>query len=186
MQAKAAWLWSRRRGIFAGFSAALYGSKWVDPTRPAELIRRNRNRLPGLRVWSDRRSPDEVQVVEGVAVTTPARTALDLACWYPTLTAVPAVDALARACELKTCEVKFLVQRCRGRRGVKRARESVELVDAGAQSPKESWLRVILVRAGLPRPQTQIPIAFAPHWLGERDDTVTPAIERDCGATLGV
>lgn len=31
-------------------------------------------------------------------------------------------------------------------------------MDPGAQSPKESWLRVILIRAGLPRPQTQIPV----------------------------
>lgn len=31
-------------------------------------------------------------------------------------------------------------------------------MDAGAQSPKESWLRMILVMAGIPRPQTQIPV----------------------------
>jgi hypothetical protein len=27
----------------------------------------------------------------------------------------------------------------------------------GAQSPKETWLRLLLIQAGLPRPQTQIP-----------------------------
>jgi very-short-patch-repair endonuclease len=29
-------------------------------------------------------------------------------------------------------------------------------MDGGAQSPKESWLRLILIDAGLPRPTTQI------------------------------
>lgn len=29
-------------------------------------------------------------------------------------------------------------------------------MDGGAQSPKESWLRLVLVDAGLPRPVTQI------------------------------
>jgi very-short-patch-repair endonuclease len=33
------------------------------------------------------------------------------------------------------------------------------LADPGAQSPKETWLRLLLVRAGLPRPQTQIAIS---------------------------
>jgi hypothetical protein len=30
-------------------------------------------------------------------------------------------------------------------------------VDAGAESPKETWLRLLLVRNGYPRPRTQIP-----------------------------
>ncbi|WP_141681897.1 endonuclease domain-containing protein, partial [Mycobacterium malmoense] len=31
-------------------------------------------------------------------------------------------------------------------------------VDPGAQSPRESYLRLLLIDAGLPRPQTQIPV----------------------------
>lgn len=34
----------------------------------------------------------------------------------------------------------------------------LELVDAGAQSPRETWLRVLLIDAGLPIPTTQIPV----------------------------
>lgn len=151
VRAKAAWLWSRRRGVVAGFSAsALYGSKWIDACQSAELIYDNRNHPSGIRVWGDQLAADEVQIVDGLPVTTPARSALDLACWYPTSTAVPAIDALARACELKVCEVDLLAARYRGRRGIRRARKSIDLVDAGAQSPKESWLRMTLVQAGLP------------------------------------
>ncbi|MBV9320517.1 MAG: hypothetical protein JO106_11520, partial [Mycobacterium sp.] len=150
VRARSAWLWSRRRGVVAGFSAsALYGSKWVDFSQSAELIHDNRHRLPGLRVWGDRLEADEIQIVEGIPVTTPARTALDLACWYPVMTSVPAIDALASATDLKVTEVELLVERYSGRRGIGRARESLGLVDPGAQSPKESWLRVILIRAGL-------------------------------------
>jgi very-short-patch-repair endonuclease len=32
------------------------------------------------------------------------------------------------------------------------------MMDAGSQSPKETWLRLLLIRAGFPRPQTQIPL----------------------------
>jgi len=156
-RAEAGWLWSRRRGVVAGFSAsAWHGSKWVEATRPAELIHDNRHRLSGLLVRTNSIEGDEIQTLNGVAVTTPARTALDLACWYPTMVAVPAIDALARATDLKLADVDSLLQRYPGRRGIRRARVSLDLVDAGAESPKESWLRLILIRAGVPRPTTQI------------------------------
>ena len=35
---------------------------------------------------------------------------------------------------------------------------ALELVDPGAESPRESYLRLLLIDAGLPRPQTQIPV----------------------------
>jgi hypothetical protein len=72
------------------------------------------------------------------------------------MVAVPAIDALARATDLKLADVELLMQRYRGRRGLLRARVSLDLVDAGAESPKESWLRLIVIRAGLPRPKTQL------------------------------
>ncbi|KZS63322.1 hypothetical protein [Mycobacterium ostraviense] len=159
VRARAAWLWSRRRGVIAGFAAAaLHGSSWVDEDRPVDIIHDNRHRLPGLQIWGDRLEDDEIQLVDGIPVTTPARTALDLACWHPTTTAVAALDALARATEFKVADVELLAARHRGRRGLERARVSLDLVDAGAQSPKETWLRLVLVQAGLPRPQTQIPV----------------------------
>lgn len=34
----------------------------------------------------------------------------------------------------------------------------LDLMDGGAASPKESWLRLLLIDAGFPRPQTQIPV----------------------------
>ena len=163
-RARAAWLWSKRQGVVAGFSAsALHGSQWVGADRPAELIHGNRHRLPGLLIRGDALRLDEIQVIGGVPVTTPARTAVDLACWYRTVEAVAGLDALARSVKVNDVDVQRIVDRCGGRRGIVRARESLVLVDAGAESPKESWLRVILIRAGLPSPVTQIPV-YDGYW----------------------
>jgi hypothetical protein len=123
-----------------------------------ELIHENRHRLPGLHTRGDRIEEDEITVVNGIPVTTPARTVLDLGCWYPTMSGVAAIDSLARATEFKAADVELLAQRYPGRRGIARARVAINLFDAGAQSPKETWLRLVLVNSGLPRPQTQIPV----------------------------
>jgi very-short-patch-repair endonuclease len=74
------------------------------------------------------------------------------------MTAVAGIDSLARAVDIKAADVELLAHRYSGRKGIERARRAMELFDAGAQSPKESWLRVVLIQAGLPRPQTQIPV----------------------------
>jgi hypothetical protein len=159
LRAKAGWLWAKRQGVVAGFSAAaLHGSKWVDGTTTVELIHENRHRLPGLRTRGDRIGEDEVVIVDGIPVTSPTRTALDLGCWYPTTSGVAAIDSLARATDIKAADVELLAQRYPGRRGIARGRLAISLFDPGAQSPKETWLRLVLVQAGLPRPQTQIPV----------------------------
>ncbi|OCB26726.1 DUF559 domain-containing protein [Mycobacterium intracellulare] len=158
-RACAAWLWSRRRGIVAGRSAsALHGAKWIDHRAPAQLVYQHRRPPAGINTWSDSLSEDEIQTIAGLRVTTPARTALDLACRYPVDRAVAAIDALARATDLKVSEVGSLGERYRGRRGIARARVALPLVDKGAESPRETWLRLLLIRAGFPRPQTQIPV----------------------------
>ncbi len=44
------------------------------------------------------------------------------------------------------------------------ARTALELVDGGAQSPKETWLRLLLIDAGFPRPATQIAVRNEWGW----------------------
>ncbi len=159
VRARAAWLWSRRRGIVAGQSAAaLHGAKWVDNGRPAELLWPNRHPPRGIHTWSDQWADDEIEAIDGILLTTPARTALDLACRYPIGRAVAAIDALARATHLKIADVEILADRRKGRRGIRRARTALDLVDPGAESPRETWLRLLVIRNGFPRPQTQIPV----------------------------
>jgi hypothetical protein len=158
-RAHAAWLWTGRQGVVAGQSAAaLHGAKWVDGRRPAEVLWHNRRPPAGIHAWSDRFDPDEMELVKGIRVTTPVRTALDLACRYRLGKAVSAIDSLARATHVKTADVALLAERYGGRRGIRQARTVLDLVDPGAESPRETWLRLLVIRHGFPRPQTQIPV----------------------------
>jgi len=158
-RARAAWLWSRRRGIVAGHSAAaLHGAKWVDDRAQAQLLYEHRRPPAGIRTWSDRLADDEIALTGGTPTTTPARTAFDLACRNPVGKAVAAIDALARATRLDLADAVSLAARHKGHRSIRRARRALDLVDAGAESPRETWLRLLLIDAGYPRPQTQIPV----------------------------
>ncbi|ORB33903.1 hypothetical protein [Mycobacterium persicum] len=158
-RAHAAWLWSRRRGVIAGHSAsALHGAKWVDHRAPARLLYDHRRPPSGILMWSSAVARDEIQLVRGLQVTTPARTALDLACRNPVGTAVAAIDSLARATRLRVAEAELLTERYHGYRNIRRARTALKLVDAGAESPRETWLRLLLIDAGYPPPKTQIAV----------------------------
>ncbi|APE18133.1 hypothetical protein BOH72_25535 [Mycobacterium sp. WY10] len=157
--ARAGWLWSGRKAVIAGRSAAaLHGAQWIDADLPVDLLHQNRNRIPGIVVRGDRLGDNEVQLLNGMPVTTPLRTALDLACWYRRHTALASLDALARATSIDPADVLLLADQYSGRRGIRAARTNLSLVDGGSQSPKETWLRLLLIDAGLPRPRTQIPI----------------------------
>lgn len=97
-RASAAWLWSRRKAVIAGRSAAaLHRAKWIDSHAPAEILFDNRRPTAGVHCWSDRIEDDEITLLDGMRVTTAARTALDYACRYPLDQAVTAIDALANA-----------------------------------------------------------------------------------------
>ena len=166
LRAQAAWLRSRGRGVLAGLSAsALHGARWIDRTEPAAVIDTNRRRDAGVIVWEESIEADEIDVLGGVRVTAPARTALDLARRYPRGVAVAAIDALAQAVELKPADIELLADRYRGRRGMKAARAAIPLMDAGAQSPKETWLRLLLLDAGFPRPHTLIAVRDEFGWV---------------------
>jgi hypothetical protein len=154
-----AWLWSRRRAVIAGAAAsALHGAGWVDHDSAVELIWANTRPPHGVIAREERFAEDEITAVAGLPVTTPARTAFDLGRHLPRHQAVARLDALMRAAPFSVEDVLLLAKRYQGARGLRRLRVALPLVDAGAQSPKESWLRLLLVDAGLPAPTTQIPV----------------------------
>lgn len=156
----AAWLWTGRRGIVAGrAAAALHGAQWVDDDAPIELITEHGRRRPGVIVRAERIRPDEICQVGDFTVTTPLRTALDLARFLPRDEAVAHLDALAIATGVDAERVLELAARYRGLRGIRSARTALDLMDAGGQSPRETWLRLLLIDAGYRRPQTQIPVS---------------------------
>jgi len=152
-----AWLWSGRRAVITGrAAAALHGAQWVDEYAPIELLWQNNHYPPGTIVRDERFHADEVTAVNGLQVATPVRAAFDLARHLPRTMAVAQLDALARATGITDAKVLLLIDRNPGARGNKYARTAIDLMDAGAESPKESWLRLLLIDAGFPRPTTQI------------------------------
>jgi very-short-patch-repair endonuclease len=153
----AAWLWARREAIIAGLAAAaLHGARWIDDDIAIELVYPNNRPPPGVLTRRDVLLDGELTAVAGLVVTTPERTAFDIGRREPHRVAVARLDALARATGLKLDGVMSVADRHAGARGLRRLERVLELVDAGAQSPRETYLRLLLIQAGLPRPQTQI------------------------------
>jgi hypothetical protein len=158
-RAVAAWLWSGRTATVAGLSAAaLHRTAWIDDWLPAELNRPSRDKARGIILHSDSLDDDEACVRDGIRLTTPARTAFDLARRKGLTTAVVRLDALMHAGEVKAADVELLADRHRGARGLVQLRRVLHLADAGAESPYETKTRLVLVGGGLPRPQTQIEV----------------------------
>jgi len=154
-----AWVWSKQRGVITGRAAsALHGALWVDEDSPIELIWNNNHPPPGIIARNERFTCDEVVEINGMAVANPQRTALDLGRFLRRDAAIVHLDALARATGLASEHVLPLAEMYKGARGIRRCREAIDLMDAGAESPKETWLRLLLIDAGYPRPQTQIPV----------------------------
>lgn len=139
-------------------AAAVLGAKWVEPDTRAELIHANRKPPGGIIVRSDTLADGEVVVVDGLPVTTPARTAFDLGRHLDGREAVQRMDALMNATELKAADIEGVMRHHPHVRGIQRLRRTVTLIDGGAESPYESATRLSLIDAGLPKPDTQIKV----------------------------
>lgn len=158
-RAVAAWLASGRRGVVAGVVAsALHHASWVDPAQPIELIGVKCRPQPGLIPRLDRFSDDEVTRAAGLPVTTRLRTAFDLGRHLNRPEALARLDALMWTQRFSIDEVGELADRYPRLRGIRQLRELLPLVDGGADSPRESRIRLWLIDAGMPVPQTQIPV----------------------------
>jgi very-short-patch-repair endonuclease len=155
LKARAAWL--STGATLAGISAAaVLGTKWLNANAPAEIVRAERHAQRRMISHSYELTDDEVCLAKGMRVTTPARTGFDIGRRLPAEESVPILDALLNVTGVKPADIEALADRHRGTRGVKLLRGVLNLVDGGAESPQETRVRLLLVAAGLPNPQTQI------------------------------
>lgn len=159
----AAWLYSHREGVVAGqAAAALHGAKWVDEDEPIDLVWSQARPPSGIRTSNPRLPRAEFETLDGMRVTTAARTAFDLGRQQPryplTWHTLARLDALAAATGLTKEDIEVVAQRHRGARGLRKLRQALDLIDPGAQSPQETRIRILLINAGLPRTRTQIPV----------------------------
>lgn len=158
-RAEAAWLWSHRQGVLSGLTAArIHGAMWVDDASPIELTWSNGRPPDGLLVARAELDPAERELRSNLPVTSLSRTAFDIGRRGRLVEAVARLDALGNAARLTAEEVLDIADRHPGARGVRRLRRALDLYDPGAQSPRETWLRLVVMEGGFRRPQTQIPV----------------------------
>lgn len=181
-----AYLWAGGGGVVTGLAAAaMHGARWIDEASPVELLYTNHHPPQGIITRDEHFLVEDVVDFGAVAVATPARAAYDTGRHLPRDDAVRHLDALANATGLTAEHVAPIIARYKGARHIRRLRAAVDLMDGGAQSPKETWLRLLLIDAGYPRPTTQIPVrddygrAFAYLDMGWED--VKIAVEYDGG-----
>lgn len=111
---------------------------------------------------------DEVTTVDGIPVTTPERTWLDMA----EMLTVDELVAMGDSCvrmpradfedrDMPLCslaDLQRMIDRHKGKRGLRKAKEAIKLIRVGSDSPQETLLRLAMVRAGLPEPELNVPV----------------------------
>lgn len=127
----------------------------------------------GVRVRRDRLAADEVTWWSQVRITTPPRTAFDLARRGSLPDAVAAVDALARAWDFGRDDLAALAAAHPRVRGLIQVRAVLDLMEPLAESLPESRIRVGLRQRGVPRPVAQYPVRL-PNGRDVRLDLAWP------------
>ena len=126
----------------------LDGIPLPTPTEPVHLTlprEQTRTQRSGIRLHYSRLDPGDVTVIQGVRLTSIARTLVDLALTTDRPTAVCAAESALRLGH----DIGDLRSLMRGRRGSKRAAAWWDDVDARAKTPIETRARLPLIDAGL-------------------------------------
>lgn len=148
--------------VVSGVSAArLWG---FDPSGHPELHVSTRRttrtcRLPGVVLHRHLREIPSV-VRRGLPVTSPERTVVDCARRLGHVQLVQLVEHLLRTTTMQLSDLRTLAQH-RPWHGVVRTRRALALVREGAESPRETTVRLMLVLARLPEPQVNVEVVDA-------------------------
>jgi len=159
----AAWLY--------GFEA--YAPSVRDEWRQVECVvpaRLSRVRRRGVSGWEETLLPEDVTSVGGIQVTTPTRTAVDLARYAPRFMGLATLDDFCHRGLTDQTQLLACAERFAGGRNIAVARELVMWVEPLTDSPGESWLRLRILDAGFPRPEAQVRIVDASGRLVYRLD----------------
>ena len=115
-----------------------------------------------------------VRLADGLRVTTGARTWADLAPRLALDDLVVLGDAALRRGLTDLVELTAWAARP-GRRGARRMRAAIPLLEPRTDSPMETRLRLLIVRGGLPRPVAGADVVVRGVWLA-RPDLAYPAL----------
>ena len=142
---------------------------------PLERVHVTRARATGARagrrvvVHSASLTRAQITRVDGIPVTCPARTVVDLARTCSFESAVVTIDAALRRGLVSEATLADALQRAAGWPGVPAARRAVDFADGLAESVGESRSRVALLRAGLPAPTPQWEVRHGGELVGRVD-----------------
>lgn len=139
-------------------AAKLHGFGVLDSTITHVIADRAHLPQAGLVVHSAALDPQDRCHTAGVASTTAARTAIDLARTVPRLDALAVLDAALRTGRISPRTLQEQLDHQSGARGIVAARGLVDLADGRAESPMESRSRLRCHDGGLPRPALQVEV----------------------------
>lgn len=132
-------------------------------------------RLAGVRGHYGRVGADVRTLDSGLRVTSGARTWAELVPRLGLDDAVVLGDAVLRHGWADLVELTAWAARP-GRRGAGRMRAAIPLLEPRTDSPMETRLRLLIVRAGLPRPAANVDVVVDGGWLA-RPDLSYPALK---------
>jgi very-short-patch-repair endonuclease len=127
----------------------------VDVIAPFAVRRSVPARIQLVRAAFD---ADDVTWVTEIPLTTPVRTAFDVARCCPLVDAVVAIDAMLGRHVLRLRDLIAYVAAHPGWPGSVQAGQVIELVEPRTESPMETRLRLVIVGGGLPRPIAQFEV----------------------------
>jgi hypothetical protein len=143
---------------FSGLTAAWLHGLDVEPCNPIEVT------IPepiggghrsGASVRQSALAADEIVLRRGLPTTSALRTVVDLGGRDPLTEGVVFADLFVHAKLVTIAKLRTYVGEHPRAKGIARLRRVADLAEPNAESPMETRLRMLLVLAGLPRPEVQ-------------------------------
>lgn len=162
-----------------GASAAyLWGAELLHPDQPVSVVTARDewiNRLPQISAHHTVIGTEDVTELDGLAVTTPERTAFDVGRRLGRTKAMVLIDGMLHQEVLDPGAVIELARSRDRWPGTAKLRATMALADGRAESPMETRLRLLLYEGGLAAPQPQYQIRDHRGHLVARVDLAWPA-----------
>ena len=142
-------------------AAFIYGFALLRKPKPEVTVTRTprgrgRAARAGVHVHPAALPAEHVRKEDGVALTSPARTVIDLARALTYEESVVLADSALRQGHTSRHALDDVLRYCRTWPGISRASRAVRFADPHAESALESLARLLFATYGLPPPQTQV------------------------------
>lgn len=163
--------------VFSGRTAAWLHGLDVPPCDPIEVTRppaTRTSRLAGMSVRRSAVATSEMSTCHGLPATSMIRTIADLGRRLPLFEAVATLDMALHRGLVDAADLGAWVADHRRYPGIVRLRRVIDLAEPATESVMETRLRLLLVLAGLPRPQAQVSVHDENGWFLGRPDLYYP------------